>query len=341
MRDVSESSAQDPVVRVSTDGIPHQERFSWWTEMVDREVMPVTTRCEHAPRFRGWARTVTVPRTPVTTFTFSPMRARRSGRQVSRQDPEDFYLMLARENPIRLEQHQNVACLDAGDMVLFSSSYPLSCKFHDLGRQSKLTMMRLPRAALPLPGGRADRLLAEPLRPARSGPVALLGPYLAGLEDAARASSPQELARLGAIGLDLVATALAGRLGAEDSLPPETRRAALLFRINAFIDQHLGDPELRPAAIAAHHHISVRTLHQLFRDEPETVAATVRRRRLEHCHADLTDPRLARCAIGEIAVRWGFRHAGDLSRAFRDAYGAAPSEVRARARDAKNVCAPC
>ncbi|MGO4423445.1 AraC family transcriptional regulator, partial [Streptomyces sp. MCAF7] len=85
--------------------------------------------------------------------------------------------------------------------------------------------------------------------------------------------------------MDLAATLPTARLGAQDTLPAETRNAVLLARINAFIDHHLGDPELGPAAIAAHHHVSVRTLHLLFQSEPETVSAWIRRCRLEHCHA--------------------------------------------------------
>ena len=48
---------------------------------------------------------------------------------------------------------------------------------------------------------------------------------------------------------------------------PEGRRHALLTTVQAFIQQHLGDPELSPAAVAAAHHISLRSLHQLFHDE--------------------------------------------------------------------------
>ncbi|WP_256117847.1 helix-turn-helix domain-containing protein [Streptomyces sp. MnatMP-M27] len=152
--------------------------------------------------------------------------------------------------------------------------------------------------------------------------------YLAQLPQAARTCGPAELARLGAIGVDLAATLLAVRLGVQDTLPTETRNAVLLARIKAFIDHHLGDPELCPSAIAAHHHISVRTLHLLFQSEPETVSAWIRRRRLEHCHADLTDPRLRRRSISAIAARWGFLRPADFSRAFRAAYGVAPRELR-------------
>nr|WSX47797.1 helix-turn-helix transcriptional regulator [Streptomyces sp. NBC_00974] len=99
-------------------------------------------------------------------------------------------------------------------------------------------------------------------------------------------------------------------------------------RIRAFVDHNLPDLRLGPDTIAAHHHISVRLLHSLFQEEPETVAATIRRLRLERSRADLADPRLSHSKVGEIAARWGFRHPADFSRAFRLAYGMPPSDYR-------------
>ncbi|MFF3645621.1 helix-turn-helix domain-containing protein [Streptomyces sp. NPDC002564] len=329
----ADGGADGSVVSASTDGVPAGERFDWWVDMVGTEVMPVTVRSAHAPRFRGSVEAVGLPHSQVAAFTFSPMAAHRSPRQIRRHDPEEYYLVLVHGSPIRLEQGRGVACLGAGDMALFSTSAPLACDFLDEGRQTRLTLLRLPRRVLPLAGGRADRLLAESLssRPG-SGSAALLGAYLTGLPTAARACGPAELARLGAIGVDLAATALAGRLGAQDRLPTETRKGALRARITAFVEQNLGDPELLPQAVAAHHHMSVRGLHLLFRDEPETVGAMIRRLRLERCAADLADPALGHRTIAATAARWGFRSPADFSRAFRRTYGFPPSEMRAGGR---------
>ncbi|CAL9334193.1 helix-turn-helix domain-containing protein [Streptomyces sp. enrichment culture] len=334
-----------PVMSVSTDGVPAADRFGWWADMVSDEVMPVTIRSAHAARFRGGVEAVGMPHSQVAAFSFSPMTARRSPVQIRRRDPQEYFLVLVHGSPIRLEQARGVACLGAGDMALFSTSAPLVCDFPDQGRQIRLTLLRLPRTALPLAGGRADRLLAEPLHRGGAGSAGLLGSYLRGLPAAARTCGPAELARLGQIGADLAATVLAGRLGAEETLPAETRKAVLHARIRSFIEHHLGDPGLHPAAIAAHHHISVRSLHLLFRRDQETVGAMIRRMRLERCHADLADPALDHRTIAATAARWGFRDPADFSRAFRRAYGVSPSEVRAQARaqaralDAKEVCA--
>ncbi|WP_051852250.1 helix-turn-helix domain-containing protein [Streptomyces aureocirculatus] len=125
---------------------------------------------------------------------------------------------------------------------------------------------------------------------------------------------------------------LAGQMSGPPVVPPETHRQALRARIQAFIEHNLCDPDLGPTTVAAHHHISVRLLHQLFQGHPETVSATIRRRRLERGRADLTDLRLGHRGIGETAARWGFRHQADFARAFRLAYAMSPSEFRQERR---------
>ena len=62
--------------------------------------------------------------------------------------------------------------------------------------------------------------------------------------------TPAEAARLSTAALDVLATRLARELGGDRWVSPETRRRELQLRIHAFIQEHLGDPELSPAAIA-------------------------------------------------------------------------------------------
>ena len=87
--------------------------------------------------------------------------------------------------------------------------------------------------------------------------------------------------------------------------------------------------------IAAAHHISLRSLHQLFHHEGLTVAGWIRRRRLEYCRQDLSNPALAGRPVAAIAARWGFSSAGDFSRAFRAVHGLPPAEYRMSARIVK------
>ncbi|MGW2158463.1 AraC-like ligand-binding domain-containing protein [Nonomuraea sp. NPDC001699] len=318
-----------PVVSASTDAIPRKDRLEWWAHLAAHEVVPTALSSEHADDFHGRVQSIDLSQVRVGDFTMSPLKGRRTPAHISRHDPEGYELFLLHSNANRLRQRGNESLLEAGDMSLFDTSSPYVTEFLDGDRPTRVTLLFLPREALPLTRGQLEPLLATRLR-AATGSGALLARYLTGLLEHASGCHPAELPRLGTIGVDLAAAFLAGRLDAGRQLPAESRHRMLAARIDAFIDQHLGDPDLGPSSIAAHHHISVRTLHALFEQRHETVGATVRRRRLERCHADLADPRLRDLPIGEIGMRWGFRNGAEFSRAFRTAYDLSPRDHRRR-----------
>ncbi|MEU5755049.1 helix-turn-helix domain-containing protein [Streptomyces sp. NPDC047829] len=315
------------ITTVSTANVGTRDGFDWWSQMIGDAVMPVTIASPYAEQFRGTATSIRLPDTEISDFAFSPMTAQRAAVHIRRADPEHCFLFLVHGSPIGIEQCRNNTLVTAGDMALFDTSHPLSCEFRDDGRLSHVSLLRLPRASLPLPQHLVDRLLGTIL-PARTGSGALLASYLTGLRAEAGRCEPEELRRLGAIALALSATLLASRTDSPLPADHEVRHQLLLVRVRAYIEASLADPGLGPATIASNHHISVRLLHQLFRDEPETVGATIRRLRLERSRADLANPTLCHCRIGEIAARWGFRHQADFSRAFRRAYGIPPSDYR-------------
>jgi AraC-like DNA-binding protein len=196
-----------------------------------------------------------------------------------------------------------------------------------------MLMVHFPKAALPLRSERLDQLLARAL-PADSGMNAIVARYLANVVAALRQGElgEREAGRLGQVALDLVATALAAQIDAEDRLTHETRRQALLYRIEAFIEHNLNDPDLNPAMIAGHHHISQGYLHSLFQARDLTVTAWIRRLRLERCCADLADPRLRHHPVHAIGARWGLRDAAHFSRAFRAVHGMTPADYRRQAQ---------
>ncbi|MFI9556284.1 AraC-like ligand-binding domain-containing protein [Nonomuraea endophytica] len=319
-----------PVVSVSTATVPKKERLDWWAHMAAHEIAPTSLSSEHSDDFYGRVHSVDLSRVRVGEFTMSPLTGRRTPAHIRRHDPEGYQLFLVHDSPIRLRQRHNDSWLQAGDMSLFDTSSPYITDFLDAGALTRLTILSLPRDALPLPRSQVERLLAAKL-PARIGSGALLARYLTGLREHAGDCHPADLPRLGDIALDLAAAFVAGHLDAEHRLSAESRNRTLATRVDAFINRHLGDPELGPSSIAAHHHISVRTLHALFEHLPETVSATIRRRRLERCHSNLADPRLAEHAIGEIGFRWGFKNGAEFSRAFRAAYGISPKQHRHQA----------
>ncbi|MFM9612104.1 helix-turn-helix domain-containing protein [Streptomyces niveiscabiei] len=312
--------------------LPAHEQLPFCGEVVARELAPLTLTSLTSEGFPALASVLDLDVVRVATFTSPPVYLKRTWADIRRADPDTYQLTFVSGTPLWISQRRQDSGLVCGDLVLFDLSHPFEGAVPDQGRHTKVVITQLPRSALPLPPDKVHQLLARPMS-AHTGMGAILARFLTSLDTYGPDCDPHGLRRLGTTALDLAAACLAQHLGAYDALPADTREQAMLARVNAFIDHNLGDPDLDPAAIAAHHHISVRTLHALFRHQGETVSASIRRRRLERCHADLTHPGHRRRPIAAVAARWGFLRPADFSRAFRAAYGLTPRELRRSARN--------
>ncbi|MCX4821471.1 helix-turn-helix domain-containing protein [Streptomyces sp. NBC_01142] len=314
---------------LDTAGLPPEHRFEWWREAVGQGVAPTRISSDCGPDFAGSAGFLTLGPVQVTTMAFSPLKSERPAQLVRRSDPQTFELTLILEGAMRVAQNRRETHLSAGDFAMWTSSRPYSGRAMESpeGGVSRAVILHLPHALVPLPQNRIGELFARGL-PAASGVGRILAQYLGSLVQEGPGLDESSSERLGALSLDLATGFLAERIGAQERLPPETRHQLLLAAIDTFIDDNLSDPRLNPDAVAARHNISVRLLHQLFRSRPETVSASIRRRRLERCHADLAAPALRTLPVRAVAARWGLVDAAVFSRAFHAAYAITPGEHR-------------
>jgi AraC-like DNA-binding protein len=102
------------------------------------------------------------------------------------------------------------------------------------------------------------------------------------------------------------------------------------MRARAYIDEHIADPDLDPAAVASACAISVSYLHKLFSEAGTSVTDYIREQRLQGCWSDLRCPELAALGVGAIGAEWGLPDSAHFSRAFRARFGLPPSAHRAR-----------
>ncbi|MFI1855666.1 AraC family transcriptional regulator [Streptomyces sp. NPDC020480] len=218
----------------------------------------------------------------------------------------------------------------AGDLYVHGVSPPQSAAFEAVdGRgRCEAVSVAFPGTLPRLPVGGIDRFPGRRIAGDRGvGP--LLTGFLTQVVGHAEELGPSDAPRLGNVLLDLLSAFFAQLLESEAAPEPESARRSLTLRIGAFIQQHLHDPGLSPATIAAGHHISVSHLHRLFQEHGSTtVSSWIRRQRLEAARRDLTDPLLHTTPIHRIAARRGFTHAAVFSRAFRGAYGLPPRDYR-------------
>lgn len=263
----------------------------------------------------------------VSTSGPARMDVRRGPRLIRQSDPECYRLLIPMRGYTGVSQESRDGVLGPGDIGLYDTSRPLR-GWHDADDQSRLLMVMVPHAAVPV-HPESVRELTGVRMPGTDGVPGLFRKMVGELAEGVAACAPADGARLGDVTADLVGVLLAHCLDVSGSVAVDASRRTLMIRIQAFIDQRLTDRQLSPGQIAAAHHIGVRTLHRLFAEHGHTVAGWIRQRRLDHCRRDLADPRLAAQYVDTIARRWAFADGAHLSRAFKSAYGISPAQWRA------------
>ncbi|NJQ00300.1 AraC-like ligand-binding domain-containing protein [Streptomyces zingiberis] len=316
-----------------TDDVPPGLGVDSFVERLSRSHAPMTANSGPGEDFAAHQRHFALGRLSVYTSEIHPLSVIRTPRLIRRSDPEMYHLSLITKGTVGLTIDDRDSLYGPLAMRTNESSRPFEIRLGTDGEAIEAVSVDLPKAVLPLPPARADRVIGRPLD-GRGGVGALLAGFLTTLAAGTRSYTGADVPRLETVLTDLLATLFAHELDTLDALPAETRRHTLTLRIRSFIHQRLGDPELTPHAVAAAHHISVSQLHRIFREEapagggPDTVMGYIRAQRLERARRDLADPALRTRSIGEIALRRGFTHHVVFTRAFRAAYGIAPRDYR-------------
>jgi AraC-like DNA-binding protein len=100
---------------------------------------------------------------------------------------------------------------------------------------------------------------------------------------------------------------------------------ALYVRAQAFINEHLRDPDLSIDQISAELGCTKRYLHMLFSERGMTVSDYIWQARLQHCRQELEAH--GGKTITDVAFSWGFSSSSHFSRVFRKYFGIVPSSI--------------
>ena len=302
---------------------PSADRAAYWRQVTEATFGGLDIRLDRAPDERDQIVIGEAGPLQVLDVRSGPGEARRGARHLRRHDPDRYMLYVQVEGSSVGEQFDRCTTYRPGDLGLVDLSAPLRCAYPE----RRAVMVSYPKALSPLRQDEAARLAGGLIKGGRGTPALVSGlvrelPQHLDDDDGAAG------ARIGTAVLDLLHVGLAAELDREQAVDPATRSRALLHRCRGYIEEHLGDRGLTPAAVAAEHHVSVRYLHRLFEPTGEGVATLVRRRRLDRCQRDLLDPRLVERPVAAIGARWGFADAAHFTRAFKRVYGLPPAEFR-------------
>ncbi|MWA07203.1 helix-turn-helix domain-containing protein [Actinomadura sp. LD22] len=282
---------------------------------------PMRVTSDDPGRFHLVARMLDLAGVSLLRVRSSSVDVLRTPQLIRAHDPEVLSVVLAMRGRIVLSQAGRQTVLGARSLGLYDSGQPFDLRIVADAEAATLVFAHVQRALLvPLP--HTERLLAAPLT-GKAGVGALLAQFLvASTTDGGYGQT--DVPWLREIAADLVNGLVAHHLDADP------RRSTRLSAIETYVRRHLDDPGLSPRSIAAAHHISVSTLHRMFQPNGITLAAWIRRQRLERTRLDLGDTALHLMTIHRVAARWGFKDHATFTRAFRAAYGLPPSEYRRR-----------
>ncbi len=129
-------------------------------------------------------------------------------------------------------------------------------------------------------------------------------------------------------GTAALVAAFAGASGNGREAIEQASASASLQTARRLIEANLHEPDLGPDLVCQRLGMSRAKLYRLF--EPiGGVGEYIQQRRLSRAYQALTDPAQAGIYIGAVAARCGFGSASVFSRAFRNAFGISPTDLRA------------
>ncbi|MFF7359611.1 helix-turn-helix domain-containing protein [Streptomyces sp. NPDC008125] len=315
----------------TTESVPGHRRSVHLRDALSR-VFPATDisvprqECRGSLRMSRLGPVQAVTMQGVTTQDDS-VRVCRLAQPTASQRDEALLVVIPVQGAVAVDQGHGVIRVSPGATVFCDLSRPMRI---DFSGSFHATCLIVPKWLVSLTEDELRRLTAKPIH-ADTPSGSLLLPLLTQLANTAPALSSGTGEALVSNVVDLISV-LAGEWlrEATDETPEAARQ--LLSRIQEYIDQHLGDPDLSPEAIAQAHHISVRYLHKLFQYEDMTVSRWVRRRRLHACRRELARRTRTSQTIAAVARGWGFTSSAHFSRAFRTTYGMSPAEWRGLVR---------
>jgi AraC-like DNA-binding protein len=307
----------------SSDLLPAATRAAEWNQLYSQQI----NRVEFTPVDRhGFAARLSMGRLGPVQFvrmTANRSNIERTQRHIRPNAPRLYsYLLQVRGSSV-LDHWGHEAHLAAGDFVLCDSAVPHSFSIDD---DSTIVLLRIDartmREHLPTPEQYCGLRLRHDVG-LTATMSAMVEKLSAQLETGF--TSPYDT-RFAHHLLEMLAMSYAIGLEQEPSVSSIVRgRQAEVVR---YIEEHLRDPELSPARVAAGLRISPRYMRTVFAHSGEKVSAYIMRRRLEECAKQIRNPSWAGHTLTEIAFAWGFNSAAHFARAFHDHFGMSPREYR-------------
>ena len=297
-----------------------------WRFLVSDSLLPFEMDLPRREDFAGAIRSNRLSELAFIEMSCQMHAAHRSPAYVAQVERPELVVSFQRSGSLLLEQDGRRTRIAPGQFAAYDSSRPVAVEGSD-DYQSlcvKFPMSRCRDGADSIRQITATSFDGDRgLGPAVWGMLGQLGSTVAG-----RPSRNGTKVAHNVIGL--VEQMLHEQLDYRGIVPAADASEALLDKCLGYIEDHLNDPDLGPAQVAAANFISTRYLHVLFQRTDTTVASHIRDLRLERVREDLADPRNLAASVDSIARRWGFTNISHFGQTFKKATGETPAAYRRR-----------
>ena len=304
---------------VSTAAVSPRNSVSFWTESVSDTFVDLECRAgDGRESIDGEIVVQSLASLDLARVRASAQSVHRTPAAI-RASSDDYYLVgMQTEGAYLVTQDGRSAAIHDGGFALYDTTRPYSLLLTDHFEQ---LVIRLPRAALErhLPEAAGLTALAVNADPVAARLMVNTIQFLANDIDALSPdialSVSQGVEHLIVAGLGGIARGV-----------PDVHRFSRRKLIQTHILQNLGDESLSIKSIASELHLSPSSIHRAFAADGETVMGWVWQQRLNRIRESLLSGK-HHGTLTDLFVTWGFSDPAHFSRAFRQRFGHAPSDL--------------
>lgn len=304
---------------VSTAAVSPRNSISFWTETVSDTFVDLECRAgEGRESIDGEIAVQSLASLDLARVRASAQSVHRTPAAIEASS-DDYYLVgVQTDGNCLVTQDGRSAAIHNGGFALYDTTRPYSLLLTDHFEQ---LVIRMPRAALErhLPEAASLTALAVNANP---GAARLLVNTVQFLANDIDVLSP-DVALSVSQGVEHLIVAGLGGLARG---VPDADRYSRRKLVQTHILENLRDESLSIKSIAGELHLSPSSIHRAFAADGETVMGWVWQQRLHRIHEELLTGR-HEGTLTDLFLTWGFSDPAHFSRAFRQRYGHAPSEL--------------
>lgn len=302
---------------LSTFGLAPKKQIQFWTDALTELCGQFDVDPLDAPSLQGQINYKTVSRLKLCQIEVSQHRLAHPVSPGKSGDHPYVKILFQTYGVSHFEQDGRRFDLAPGDCLAYDVSCPHTIVSPSLTRHEVVVV---PKEVLMERGFHSAKLPACKLS-ARSGTGRIAHDFMHAAFGEAALLSPQTALGVADTLIDLLLLPLREAGTAFERGGP----LALYVRAQAFINEHLRDPDLSIDQISAELGCTKRYLHMLFSERGMTVSDYIWQARLQHCRQELEAH--GGKTITDVAFSWGFSSSSHFSRVFRKYFGIVPSSI--------------